>query len=116
MTIAGESSGAGSVMLHAIAAGGTLGAKNWQNVSFLVAATTDARLMADRIQAIAASPYDPGQENYDAARPTQRYYDFATKAGCGSSGAVFDCLVSKDSLTLQYASSNVSASGTYATW
>lgn len=67
-------------------------------------------------QGIAASPYDPGQDNYNGVRPTQRYYDFAARAGCGSSGAVFDCLISKDTLTLQYASSNVSASGTYATW
>ncbi|GAB1317112.1 Carboxylic ester hydrolase [Madurella fahalii] len=97
VTIAGESAGAGSVMLHAMAAQGTLGSSAWQN-------------------GIAASPYDPGQYNYDDVRPTQRYYDFASKAGCGSSGAVFNCLVSKDSLTLQYASSNVSSSGTYATW
>jgi hypothetical protein len=33
VTIAGESAGAGSVMLHAMAGGGTLGSKVWQNVS-----------------------------------------------------------------------------------
>lgn len=33
VTIAGESAGAGSVMLHAMAARGTLGSKVWQNVS-----------------------------------------------------------------------------------
>lgn len=34
VTIAGESAGAGSVMLHAMAGGGTLGSRVWQNVSF----------------------------------------------------------------------------------
>jgi carboxylesterase type B len=34
VTIAGESAGAGSVMLHAMTANGTLGSKIWQNVSF----------------------------------------------------------------------------------
>ena len=34
VTIAGESAGGGSVMLHAMAKGGTLGSKLWQNVSF----------------------------------------------------------------------------------
>ncbi|KAK4034516.1 alpha/beta-hydrolase [Parachaetomium inaequale] len=88
VTIAGESAGAGSVMLHAMAANGALGSKVWQN-------------------GIAASPYSPAQYNYDDVWPTQRYHDFAEQAGCGSSAAVFDCLVSKESLTLQYASSNM---------
>ena len=34
VTIAGESAGGGSVMLHAMAANGTLGSKLWQNVRF----------------------------------------------------------------------------------
>jgi carboxylesterase type B len=33
VTIAGESAGAGSVMLHAMAANGTLGSTAWQNAS-----------------------------------------------------------------------------------
>ena len=117
VTIAGESAGAGSVMLHAIAANGTLGSKVWKNVSFSDVQVR-LRLPTDRgyVQGIAASPYGPAQYNYDDVWPTQRYHDFAAKAGCGSSAALFDCLVSKDSLTLQYASSNVSSSGTYATW
>jgi carboxylesterase type B len=44
------------------------------------------------------------------------FHDFATDAGCPVTGAVLDCLRSKDSLTLQYANSNISISQTYGTW
>ncbi|PMD30492.1 inactive carboxylesterase 4 [Hyaloscypha variabilis F] len=89
VTIAGESAGGGSVMLHAIAQDGSLGTTLFKNL-------------------ISASPYLPTQPNYSDPIPTQHYYDFAKSAGCPSSGEVFDCLVAKDSLTLQYASNLVS--------
>ena len=53
---------------------------------------------------------------YNAAYPTARYNEFVTKAGCASAASKFDCLVSKDSMTLQLASSNVSTSQVYGTW
>ena len=48
--------------------------------------------------------------------PTQRFYQFSAAAGCESSGAVLECLKSKDSATLQQANWNVGAAQTYATW
>ena len=36
--------------------------------------------------------------------------------GCGSSGAVLECLRAKDSTTLQQASNNITIAGTYGTW
>lgn len=48
--------------------------------------------------------------------PTQRFYQFSAAAGCGSSGAVLDCLRSKDSSTLQQANWAVGAAQTYGTW
>ncbi|OBT76453.1 hypothetical protein VF21_04020 [Pseudogymnoascus sp. 05NY08] len=97
VTIAGNSAGAGSVMYHALTNGGASGTALFQN-------------------AIVSSPYLPVQNNYDAAFPTQRFYDFSVAAGCPSSGSVFDCLISKDSMTLQQASSQISTTQTYGTW
>ncbi|KAF2183864.1 alpha/beta-hydrolase, partial [Zopfia rhizophila CBS 207.26] len=97
VTISGESAGGGSVMLHTIAKGGTLGTSLFLN-------------------GIAASPYLPAQYDYNKTIPTQHYYDFSSKAGCGEQGAVLECLKSKDSMVLQRANSNVSTSGTYGTW
>ncbi|OBT54867.1 hypothetical protein VE04_03758 [Pseudogymnoascus sp. 24MN13] len=97
VTIAGNSAGAGSVMYHALTNGGTSGTALFQN-------------------AIVSSPYLPVQNNYDATFPTQRFYDFSVAAGCPSSGSVFDCLLSKDSMTLQQASSQISTTQTYGTW
>jgi carboxylesterase type B len=97
VTIAGESAGGGSVMYHTMAYGGR-------------------QLSVPFHNGIAASPYLQPQYAFDAPLPTSRFYEFSTKAGCPSSGSVFDCLVSKDSMTLQYASSNVSTSQTYGTW
>ncbi|OBT45571.1 hypothetical protein VE00_03497 [Pseudogymnoascus sp. WSF 3629] len=97
VTIAGNSAGAGSVMYHALTNGGTAGTTLFQN-------------------AIVSSPYLPVQNNYDAAFPTQRFYDFSVAAGCPSSGSVFDCLIAKDSMTLQQASSQISTTQTYGTW
>jgi len=63
VTIAGESAGAGSVMYHSIALGGSLG-----------------NLLYD--QGIAASPYLPYQYKYNDAHPTNAYYAFSQAAGC----------------------------------
>ncbi|KAI1866288.1 uncharacterized protein JN550_007676 [Neoarthrinium moseri] len=63
VTIAGLSAGAGSVMLHNIAYGGSLGTSLFTN-------------------SITASPYLPTQYNYNDFLPTQAYYAFAAAAGC----------------------------------
>ncbi|KUJ07904.1 alpha/beta-hydrolase [Mollisia scopiformis] len=89
VTIAGESAGGASAMLHAIAQDGSLGTNLFKNI-------------------ISASPFLPSQPNFSDPIPTQHYYDFSKSAGCPSSGTVFDCLITKDSLTLQYASNLVS--------
>ncbi|KAK4148784.1 acetylcholinesterase [Chaetomidium leptoderma] len=97
VTIAGESAGGGSVMYHGIALKGDLG-----NLLYK--------------QGIAASPYLPFQYKYDDALPTSKYYAFSQAAGCPSSGNVFDCLVSKDTDTLQQASFDVTQASTYGYW
>jgi len=61
-------------------------------------------------QIIAASPWVPTQPYYDDAISIQHYNDFASAAGCTSREAVFDCLVAKDSLTLQRAANKISTS------
>lgn len=104
VTISGESAGGGSVMLQAMAFGGTIGESLFSNV-------------------IAASPYLPMQYNYGDYVPSQSYYAFAQAVGCfpglpinNTANSIFDCLVSKDTQTLQNASSFISASGRYGTW
>jgi carboxylesterase type B len=97
VTITGESAGAGSVMYHGIAVRGNLGTLLYK-------------------QAIAASPYLPFQYKYDDALPTARYYAFSQAAGCPGSGDVFDCLLSKDTNTLQQASFAVTQSSPYGYW
>ncbi|EMR71056.1 putative inactive carboxylesterase 4 protein [Eutypa lata UCREL1] len=104
VAIAGLSAGAGSVMLHTIAYGGSLGTSLFTN-------------------SITASPYLPTQYNYNDFLPTQAYYAFATAAGCpptfaygNSSQTIFRCLQSQDTLTLQQASHNISTSGTFGSW
>ncbi|KAI9733694.1 MAG: hypothetical protein M1834_003297 [Cirrosporium novae-zelandiae] len=104
VTIAGESAGAGSVMLQAMAFGGMLGDSLFSNI-------------------IAASPTLRMQYGYADWMPSQSYYAFAYAAGCDISRAygntaqtVFKCLVEKDTDTLQNASAFVSASGKYGTW
>lgn len=104
ITIAGESAGAGSVMLQAMAYGGSLGESLFQS-------------------GIAASPYLPQQYGYKDWQPSQAYYAFAHWAGClpnqaygGSNQTIFQCLVEANTTTLQYASFNVSMSGKYGTW
>ncbi|OAL05040.1 alpha/beta-hydrolase [Phaeosphaeriaceae sp. SRC1lsM3a] len=103
VTISGESAGGGSVMLMDMAYGGTLGDSLFQN-------------------SIAASPYLPKQYDYNAWVPSQNYYAFANQAGCmiggygNASQTIFDCLLAKDSATLQNASVAVTASVTFGTW
>jgi len=104
VTIAGESAGAGSVMLLSMAYGGTLGTSLFQNV-------------------IAASPYLPMQYGYADWQPSQGYYSFAAAAGCfpgraygNSSSTIIDCLRLAPSNVLQNASAVVGASGTWGTW
>lgn len=97
VTISGESAGGGSVMYHGIAVKGNLG-----NLLYK--------------QGIAASPYLPFQYKYDDAKPTSNYYAFSEAAGCPSSGDVFDCLVSKDSATLQQASHDATQLSPYGYW
>lgn len=75
-----------------------------------------------RLQAWAISPYLPQQHYYNDWISEQSYYAFATEVGCGATTAglgsqkIFQCLVNADTLTLQRASNNVSASGVYGTW
>lgn len=104
VTISGESAGGGSVMLQAMAFGGYLGESLFSNV-------------------IAASPYLPMQYGYADFVPSQSYYAFAQTVGCfddlaqnNASNSIFQCLVSKDTMTLQNASAYISASGKYGTW
>jgi carboxylesterase type B len=71
---------------------------------------------------IAASPYLPKQYEYKDWVPSQNYYAFASQAGCtiggygNASQTIFDCLLSKDTATLQNASIAVTASVTFGTW
>ena len=97
---------AGSVMLQAMAFGGTLGDSLFSN-------------------ALAASPFLQQQYEYNDSEPLQKYHDFASAAGClepsvppqnSTSDAIFECLVEKDSISLQQASAAVSGSSRYGTW
>lgn len=105
VTIAGESAGAGSVMLQAMAYGGTRATELFVN-------------------AIGASPYLPMQYGYKDWIPPQAYYAFTIAAGCdvmdpylhNGSLPIFECLQGKDSRTLINASMTVSQAGSYGTW
>ncbi|KAL8698047.1 MAG: hypothetical protein Q9224_002031 [Gallowayella concinna] len=103
VTISGESAGAGAVMLQTLAFGGNLGDSLFVN-------------------AIAASPYLPQQYGYADFVPTQSYYAFASAVGCFNglprgdfNNSIFDCLISKDTGTLQTANFNLSGSGRFNT-
>ncbi|KAK6524937.1 hypothetical protein TWF281_011827 [Arthrobotrys megalospora] len=103
VTISGNSAGGGSVMLHNMAYGGTLGTSLFQN-------------------SISTSPYSPPQYNFNAQKPTKDYLAFAQLAGCYNGGpvpassSIITCLRGKDTITLQQANSVVSASGIVGTW
>ncbi|KAJ5701490.1 hypothetical protein N7488_009038 [Penicillium malachiteum] len=100
VTVGGESSGAASAMLQAMAYGGH------ENNLFK--------------NIIAASPYTPAMYQYDDEVPMNHYKHFVSRAGCaqetGSHSAAFECLANADTVTLQYASANVSISGEWGTW
>ncbi|KAK0709204.1 Alpha/Beta hydrolase protein [Lasiosphaeria miniovina] len=91
VTVAGESAGGGSVLMHATAQNGTLGTQLFKNL-------------------IAASPWIPTQPYHNDAVTVNHYYTFSSLTGCSAParGSVFDCLVSRDSLLLQYAANLVS--------
>ncbi|KAI9759113.1 MAG: hypothetical protein M4579_002560 [Chaenotheca gracillima] len=99
VTIGGESAGGGSVLLQAMAYGGYLGDSLFQNV-------------------IAASPYLPMQYGYADYVPSQSYYRLLSEVGCLDSvnTTSFECLVGKDTATLQNASQVVSTRGKFGTW
>ncbi|KAF3096346.1 hypothetical protein TWF103_009914 [Orbilia oligospora] len=102
VTISGNSAGGGSVMLHNMAYGGTLGTSLFQN-------------------SISTRPYSPPQYNYNAQKPTNDYLAFAQLAGCynptiPATSSVITCLRNKDTLILQQANSVVSASGIVGKW
>ncbi|PQE13843.1 Carboxylesterase type B protein [Rutstroemia sp. NJR-2017a BBW] len=100
VTIAGESAGGGAVMLMTMAYNGTVGAKLWNN-------------------AIVASPYLPMQYDYDGLMPEEGWRRFVGAVGCGEengNGSAFECLVGKDTVTLQNASAYISATGEYGQW
>lgn len=105
VTISGLSAGGGSVMLHAMGYGGSLGECLFTN-------------------AIVASPFLPMQYKYSDWIPTQSYYAFAAAVGClpglpygaNSTSTIFECLQTADTQTLVDASATVSQSGMYGTW
>ncbi|KAM0803482.1 carboxylesterase type B [Usnea florida] len=74
---------------------------------------------------IAASPYLPMQYGYADFVPSQFYYAFAAAVGCfgppalpqsNMSASIFQCLIGKDTETLQNASATISGSSRYGTW
>ena len=101
MTVSGQSAGGGSVMLQAMAFGGEQKTSLFNNI-------------------VAVSPFLPRQHNYADPVPSKYYSAFVSAAGCTgpSSGAqhtsndsTFQCLITKDTATLQNASATVSGSG-----
>jgi hypothetical protein len=93
-------------MLQTMAYGGSLGTTLFNN-------------------AFPSSPYLPQQYGYADWVPSQSYYSFALAAGCWGGAAygyetasktIFDCLISKDTQTLQNASFSISASANYGIW
>ncbi|SPC67667.1 related to esterase [Ustilago sp. UG-2017b] len=104
VTLAGESAGGGSAMIHALAQRGSMGTSLFNNV-------------------IAASPYLPFQYGFSDFEPSQSYYAFAAQAGCfdgvaygKTNQSIYECLLTKDSKTLQEANVKTSASAFFATW
>lgn len=101
VTLAGESAGAGSVMLQAMAYGGMQDVTLFDNL-------------------IVASVYLAKQYRYNDQVPTQYYQAFAEAAGCthasNTTTTVFNCLVGADTAVLQNASATVSESGEFGTF
>ncbi|KAH8201743.1 hypothetical protein TruAng_004095 [Truncatella angustata] len=96
VTIAGESSGAGSIMYHVLGYGGT-GSELFNNI-------------------IAASPYTAPLRRYDDAVSTAYYEAFVDQAECRHSStysSAFECLVNTDTIILQNVSGTVSTTMGY---
>ncbi|KAK4690667.1 hypothetical protein P7C71_g6175, partial [Lecanoromycetidae sp. Uapishka_2] len=92
VTVGGQSAGGGSVMLQAMAYGGTQGTRLFNNI-------------------IAESPYLPMQHAYNSQFAEMNYEKFAQQVDCNGTADVFGCLVAADTIVLQNASSEVTANG-----
>lgn len=123
VTLGGESAGGGSAMLQSMAFGGYLGDSLFSNVGGPSNDDFDLNLIAKQV--IAASPYLPMQYGYADFVPSQSYYAFASAVGCfgppalpqsNRSASIFECLVGKDTETLQNASATLSGSSKHGTW
>ncbi|KAK4501538.1 hypothetical protein PRZ48_007347 [Zasmidium cellare] len=106
VTIAGQSAGAGSVEMQALAYGGRDGTKYFD-------------------KGIAASPYTPVLYHYNDPVPEQHYLRLAQEVGCynGSTtvqrdadSAILRCLRNADSAALQTANFNVGGGINYGSW
>lgn len=98
VTIYGTSAGAGSVMLHAMAYGGSQGVSLFR-------------------YGIASSPYIPKQYQYNEDFPTAKYNQFVKAAGCDSvSGNKLPCLRNVSAQVLSTANFNINAAGIAGTW
>ncbi|KAL1904682.1 hypothetical protein Sste5344_009630 [Sporothrix stenoceras] len=93
VTLAGESAGAGSVLLHAVAGAHKVG-------------DPQPRPLFQNIWT--ASPWIPTQPWFDSPAVERHYADFVVAAGCTSSTDTFACLTTQDTLVLQWASNWVS--------
>jgi hypothetical protein len=112
VTIADESVGGGSAMLHAIAQGGSLGTALFKNVY----SSTLSRRECFQVQNLIMPSAHLGISLPPDSTELQRSDSYVAlirlcrKRWLPTSGNVFDCLVSKDSFTLQYGSNLVSTS------
>ncbi|KAI0388539.1 carboxylesterase family protein [Xylariaceae sp. FL0594] len=97
VTISGESAGGGSVMLLALANGGTEGNALFKGL-------------------IASSPYIPTQWNFDDSWPTLSYQAFVDSAGCSAARSKLECLRSADTVVLQNASETASRRANFGQW
>lgn len=97
VTIAGESSGAASVLYQAMAYGGKQKENLFNNV-------------------ITASPWFPEQYCYDDDKIENTYDSFAELAGCSEAKDTLACLRSQNTTTLQTAGQKVSEAGPFGTF
>ena len=110
-------------MLQSMAFGGHLGDSLFSNVS--EPSRDEVALGLTANQGIAASPYLPMQYGYADFVPSQSFYAFASALGCfgppalpqsNTSASIFQCLVGKDTETLQSTSATISCSSRHGTW
>lgn len=57
-----------------------------------------------------------GDRGFDEAWPTLSFQSFVKQAGCSDAEVPFECLQSVDTIVLQNASANVSASADFGQW